>query len=284
MEPLALPESASGHQADGQEDNLGCLTPSFRPQRRPFRRNSGPPALALPLARSSSDQSVSTPTASPAVSHAVAGRPRLQSEDDLSSPPGRGAAASMAAARGALSRVLATPEQRRSIWRGQPPQAPSHDRERRELEADIQAALEWNSEPLLHMTLLRGHVHECQGNHAIHQAVSCQHIGALSFLLQRGAQGLEESCCGQRPLMQAVHASLMEGDEGFRMTELLLRHGPQVNAQSEAARDTPLHDAAHRGHSALAALLLRHGADPNVRNRLGQTPLHKARIAMIANK
>jgi len=182
----------------------------------------------------------------------------------------------MTAARGALSRVLATPEQRRSIWRGQPPPAPSHDRERRELEADIQAALEWNSEPLLHMTLLRGHVHECQGNHAIHQAVSCQHFGALSFLLQRGAQGLEESCCGQRPLMQAVHASLMEEDEGFRMTELLLRSGAQVNAQSEAARDTPLHDAAHRGHSALAALLLRHGADPNVRNRLGQTPLHKA--------
>ena len=37
-----------------------------------------------------------------------------------------------------------------------PPPAPSHDRERREFEADIQVALEWNSEPLLKMTLLSG--------------------------------------------------------------------------------------------------------------------------------
>jgi len=260
-----------------------CLSPSLRPERRTVTlplmsrtaSTSGPSGSALALERGDSGMPCVTPAASPAVSPAAPG-PRSPPDDDMTSPPRRNAATSMTAARGALSRVMATPEPRCALWKVTPPPAPSHDRERREQEADIQAALEWNSEPLLAMTLLSGHAHECPGDHALHQAVSCHHLGALGFLLRRGAQGLEEPCRGQRPLMQAVRTSLMEGDEGFRMTAMLLCHGAQVNVQTDAARDTPLHDAAHRGCSALVALLLRHGADPNVQNRLGRTPLHSA--------
>ena len=37
---------------------------------------------------------------------------------------------------------------------------------------------------------------------------------------------------------------------------------------------TPLHAAVHAGHGALAAVLVRRGADPNARADMGQTPLH----------
>lgn len=41
-------------------------------------------------------------------------------------------------------------------------------------------------------------------------------------------------------------------------------------------RETPLHCAAQHGHRAVLALLLRHDADPSVKNGRGETPLDLA--------
>jgi len=224
------------------------------------RTSMGLPAGQSPLALACSISSSScvTPKASPAV-------PPLLEDDGMISPPGRMAA------------VPATPEARGVPWHMAPPPAPSLQRERREQESDIKVALEWNSEPLLTMTLLSAHAHECSLDHALHQAVQSHHQDALRFLLERGASGLEEPCRGERPLMKAVRACLMEGDEGFRMVEMLLQHGARVSAPADdAEQDTPLHDAAQRGGVALAGLLLRYGADPNLPNAFGRTPLHTA--------
>lgn len=45
---------------------------------------------------------------------------------------------------------------------------------------------------------------------------------------------------------------------------------------------TPLHAAVHAGHGALAAVLIRRGADANARADMGQTPLHLCATAGLA--
>ncbi len=60
----------------------------------------------------------------------------------------------------------------------------------------------------------------------------------------------------------------------------LLRRGADVAAVARnVIRVQPLHSAAAGGHTALARLLLEHGADPNARQEGGFVPLHAAALA-----
>lgn len=57
---------------------------------------------------------------------------------------------------------------------------------------------------------------------------------------------------------------------------MLIRRGAEVNVQ-QSDGDTPLHHAAFRGDDRMVKLLLAFGADCNLQNYLfGQTPLHYA--------
>lgn len=57
----------------------------------------------------------------------------------------------------------------------------------------------------------------------------------------------------------------------------LVGAGAPVNsASNNPLKVTPLHSAAAGGHLNIAALLLEHGADPNLRQNGGFTPLHSA--------
>jgi ankyrin repeat protein len=49
-----------------------------------------------------------------------------------------------------------------------------------------------------------------------------------------------------------------------------------VNAQDNDDRWTPLHVALNHGRSAVAQVLLKHGADVKARNKINETPLHFA--------
>jgi len=60
---------------------------------------------------------------------------------------------------------------------------------------------------------------------------------------------------------------------------LLLRHGASVNSRETESGDTPLYAAASLGHTETALLLLGHGADPNLPNKSG----HRAVYAAAAN-
>jgi cytohesin len=51
--------------------------------------------------------------------------------------------------------------------------------------------------------------------------------------------------------------------------------GADPNIQDKVG-NTPLHDAAKSGSPDVVKLLLEHGADPNIQNKVGNTPLHYA--------
>jgi ankyrin repeat protein len=72
----------------------------------------------------------------------------------------------------------------------------------------------------------------------------------------------------------------VEGD--VVLVELLLRHGADPNVK-DSAGDAPLHKAVEYGVVDVAAVLLRHGADPNARNKEGRTPLHAAAMRCRAD-
>ncbi|MGO9315921.1 MAG: ankyrin repeat domain-containing protein, partial [Syntrophobacteraceae bacterium] len=55
----------------------------------------------------------------------------------------------------------------------------------------------------------------------------------------------------------------------------LLEQGANVNARDEN-RETPLHHAAYRGKTEVAALLIQKGAKVNARDVYEETPLHHA--------
>ena len=59
------------------------------------------------------------------------------------------------------------------------------------------------------------------------------------------------------------------------LASLLLGHGADVNI-GDASGSTPLHYAAYHGYDGMAGFLLESGADPNARNVVGMTPLDYA--------
>lgn len=61
----------------------------------------------------------------------------------------------------------------------------------------------------------------------------------------------------------------------LRCTHLHIQYGADVNKRNTYG-STLLHQACHKGHMQIVAMLLELGSDPNTRNSKGQTPLHLA--------
>ena len=61
------------------------------------------------------------------------------------------------------------------------------------------------------------------------------------------------------------------------VAEYLVKAGAPVNSPSRnEPKAAPIQSAAAAGHSKIAEMLLKHGADPNIREQGGYTPLHAA--------
>jgi len=167
---------------------------------------------------------------------------------------------------------MATPEaKKRSVLT--PPSGPALLHKR--LQNDIEAALAQGSVPLLSLALSRGH--GCGEDNCVFEAVRCHHAGALELLLRRGhTQDVDRHCSGRRPLHLAVQTTLSEGDTGYAMAELLLRHSsrPGRCPGDGWSLDAPLVDAAKRGCVPAVALLLRYAGDPNSCDMYGSSLLH----------
>src|SRR5439155_522999 len=81
------------------------------------------------------------------------------------------------------------------------------------------------------------------------------------------------------PLVYAAFAGVQ--DEMKAILELLLLNKADVNAQDEFAK-SGLSWAVERGNAKTVKLLLENGADPNIKNEDGDTPLHLCKSKEIA--
>lgn len=169
------------------------------------------------------------------------------------------------------SPVEETPEAKKCIS-VTPPSGPAMLQKR--LEDDIDAALEWQSLPLLSLALSRGHC--CGQDHVVFEAVRRQNLRALRFLLQSGQQDVDQQCGGRRPIHLAIQTCMAKEDTSYKMAELLLQNGanPDGGPQDELNSDPPLLDAMHRGCLSGVRLLLKYEANPDARDKDGCTPMH----------
>lgn len=93
----------------------------------------------------------------------------------------------------------------------------------------------------------------------------------VRLLLNQGADVNASNPAGGTPL----HDAALGGDP--EVIQLLLDHGARIDAQDKESRATPLMVAASLGRSNAVGLLLRRGANPNLRDRFGRTALDRAR-------
>jgi ankyrin repeat protein len=111
------------------------------------------------------------------------------------------------------------------------------------------------------------------GDSMIHVAVRRKDPRMLGVVIARGVQIDRRNRSGMTALGLAA-------DKGCLPCALeLLEARADPNAAQGVHRDLPLHRAAAAGSPELLAMLLDVGADPNGRNRLGETPLHAAASA-----
>lgn len=106
------------------------------------------------------------------------------------------------------------------------------------------------------------------GRTALHYAAERGFTRLVHHLLASGVEVDGRDLIDETPLSLAV----INGQPGC-VYELLLA-GADREAQTAFGRGTPLHRAVEWNRVNVARLLLDWGADPNARNRWGQTPLH----------
>jgi len=169
------------------------------------------------------------------------------------------------------SSTAAQPEARANFT---PPPAPSRSWQTTELEEDVKDALALGSVSLLSWAF-RSYDCHCSVDHSVHAAISYGQAEALEYLLNSCTMNhlLHVPCRGQTPLHKAVRMTHAESDVGFTMSNLLLAHGANVDAQ-DAHGEAPIHQGCRTCSLPAVQLLLQHGADANLLNSSSFTPLH----------
>jgi ankyrin repeat protein len=92
-------------------------------------------------------------------------------------------------------------------------------------------------------------------------------------LLSRGVK-LDATNHRGETALHVVSRGRHDLEGGIRVTELLLEHGMDVNAQDNN-HNSPLHSASYGGNLEIARLLVNHGAQTDAMNDQGETPLHE---------
>jgi len=108
----------------------------------------------------------------------------------------------------------------------------------------------------------------------LHDASAQGNLRMVGLLLRLGADPNDAAPGGRTPLYCVANQQLTGGAGVVRA---LVQAGAQVNRQVGAKRCTALHVAARRGNVEVSEALLDCGADPNVRDKAGDTPLQRAK-------
>jgi ankyrin repeat protein len=104
----------------------------------------------------------------------------------------------------------------------------------------------------------------------MHYSAKHNNVSAAALLLQHGAGLTLKDSIGYTLIHYAVAYRALE------MVEFLLDHGVSLNSRDRDER-TPMHLAARFNNVPIAALLLQRGGDiDDLKNRWGETPLHRA--------
>lgn len=119
------------------------------------------------------------------------------------------------------------------------------------------ASLIWVKEPETENTLL-------------HLSVDNKHEELARLLLQKGANPDIANGTGWKPLATAAR------DRSLSLAELLLEHGANLDAINVQVGQSALHVCATTGFHNLAQILLRRGAQVDLADFSGETPLYKA--------
>jgi hypothetical protein len=102
-------------------------------------------------------------------------------------------------------------------------------------------------------------------------ALSKSHFSVAELLLEHGGNVDVRGTGGRSPLHALLNCR--EDDPDNRGVRFLLERCANVNAL-DLAHNTPLYLVVCQDSFAMARILLENGADPNLRNKDGQTPLH----------
>ncbi len=97
---------------------------------------------------------------------------------------------------------------------------------------------------------------------ALTNAIRFNHAAMVNLLLKSGAETDADSL---------IHAATTKID--LRITRSLLKYGADPNAQNKSFHQTAMHMAAFHDRADVARLLIRAGADVNIRDKHGHGPL-----------
>ena len=109
--------------------------------------------------------------------------------------------------------------------------------------------------------------------------VHCMSAAELNALLESGADPDDHSIGGWSALHTATSFnadSSLPSSDPHEIVRLLLESGANINRQTKSSGFSPLHLAAKNGKSGCARVLLEFGAQVNIRDGHGKTPLQHA--------
>lgn len=119
-----------------------------------------------------------------------------------------------------------------------------------------------------------------RGSTALHSAAGAHWKEGCALLLEKGADPNLMNSSGEAPLHVMCHHS-----GSAEIATLLIANKADLNLRGGKAKRTPLHILAAWGaHRGLLPVLLDAGANPNVKDANGNTPLHTAAASNYADR
>ncbi len=112
---------------------------------------------------------------------------------------------------------------------------------------------------------------------SIHEAAGRGNAPSTEQFLASGSDIDVKDRYGRTPLHHAAYFG------HYKIAELLIKKGADVNAMEAKSKITPLHWSAWRGHIEMAKLLISNGSDVKAKNKGGGHPLHEAAGAGYTN-